>query len=181
MSENKKDLVLENGVKGDSTNKVDEVVVNQGAYVKAPKLTLEDLRKLYKFPVEISLIEREIKDSDKKIVYASFELTLAQGIKLTLSRDKFAEGDFYYFRNIILPKYFSKAIESGQLNTTSKTYILKFPVRFVTGKYKNKNNEEFDYYCCPSWVILELFTCCFLTQTDLCRQAHRISSEALIS
>ena len=52
MSENKKDLVLENGVKGDSTNKVDEKV-SESTYVKCTELTAEHVKDLPLYPVEI--------------------------------------------------------------------------------------------------------------------------------
>ena len=138
MSENKKDLVLENGLKGDSTNKVDGKV-NESAYVKCTELTAEQVKEFPLYPVEI--VKNESTYNGVKRVNTSLTLKIHKEFNLTLAGKNFTIHDFHLLMNSIFVKKFK--MQDG-LNS----YTKKFPCRFVKGKRITSEGEEKDYYCC---------------------------------
>lgn len=133
MSENKKDLVLEN-VKGDSVKtdvKVDE-------YVMATKLTAEEIAKLPKGRVIMKKTEGKTQ-SGEVFKRFSLQLDLASGSIFNVESKRFQESDFYY---LALNVFHKKYNDSIGLNV----YDRKFPIRFIKGNYKNKDGEVNEYH-----------------------------------
>ena len=141
MSENKKEIIVDNVKKGDSIVKMDEKQVDSvkapKEYVKVTDLSIDDINALPKFSVEIKLIERTYNGNVNK--YPSLTLKLGPGLELSPTKDLFKEADFYYLKTAILvPKY--------KLAADKNEFLIKCPVRFCKGIKLDNDGNPYDYH-----------------------------------
>lgn len=118
--------------------KIIEESNNDLEYVKVTELTVQEIMKLPKFPVEIKKVERTYNGN--VTTYVSMTLKLAKGLEITIPSKNFQISDYYYLKETVLvPRY--------HVNEKDDNYILRFPVRFCKGKVI-KDDVEYDYRFC---------------------------------
>ena len=131
MAETKNEKKENLEIQSDSTNKVD-------VYKKATDLTSYEISILPRARVIMKRVEGKTQSGE---VYRRYSLTLnlAPGCIYTVDSSNFKESDFYYLVYNVFAEKYNDAVDLS-------VYDRKIPIRFLTGKYLNKNGEVNDYH-----------------------------------